>query len=591
MKFLYKIFLVVLLIAGSTISCKKNVLDLEPLDQYGQEAVWGDLGLMQTFVNNIYYGIYHGFDGKIGMQMLTDEAMRVSDRGASNVTNSLVSPSDYSVFGSQVGQIKLTWDPLYRSIRSCNVFLDQVKKHSYDDNVLRQQLTGEVHFLRAYNYHTLAFMYGGVPIIKTPYGLNDKVEVARNSFEETIQFIAQECDSAAALLPLAHSAANNGRATKGAALALKSRVLLYAASELYNNAAWATGYAKPELVSYTKGTRAARWQEAKDAAKAVVNLNRYSLYKATPAPGEDIAGNYSSMFLLKQTSEDIFVRFFTQVSMETSEIYHPGLHNSPGGYHGHGSNNPTGQAVDDYYMRDGTKFDWNNAVHKTNPYLNREPRFYASILYDGALWAKRPVDVQPLDPIGMIQTGSYENANGTLRPGLDTRQSPIEGFNGTGSGYYQRKQIDPSYPFQYQVQESPWRHIRYTEVLLNYIEASNETGDDAEARRYLNMIRTRAGLPDISTGGSQLRESIRHERRIELMFEGQRYFDIRRWMIAPKVMVNAMGIDIRYKFGQTVPIYTPLRVQNRSWRDRSYFMPIRLEEMNKNKLLMQNPLY
>lgn len=191
----------------------------------------------------------------------------------------------------------------------------------------------------------------------------------------------------------------------------------------------------------------------------------------------------------------------------------------------------------------------------------------------------------------MIQTGFYENANGTLRPGLDTRQSPIEGFNGTGSGYYQRKQIDPSYPFQYQVQESSWRHIRYTEVLLNYVEACNETGDDAEARRYLNMIRIRAGLPDISTGGGQLRESIRHERRIELMFEGQRYFDIRRWMIAPKVMVNAMGIDIKYKFGQTVPVYTSLKVQNRSWRDRSYFMPIRLEEMNKNKLLMQNPLY
>ncbi len=89
-----------MLTVGLMSACSKKALDLQPLDQFGQEAVWGDLGLMQTFVNNIYYGIYHGFDGKIGMQMLTDEAMRVSDRGAANVTNSLVSPSDYSVFGS-----------------------------------------------------------------------------------------------------------------------------------------------------------------------------------------------------------------------------------------------------------------------------------------------------------------------------------------------------------------------------------------------------------------------------------------------------------------------------------------------------------
>src|SRR5690606_5282214 len=116
-----------------------------------------------------------------------------------------------------------------------------------------------------------------------------------------------------------------------------------------------------------------------------------------------------------------------------------------------------------------------------------------------------------LDPAGIIQTGYYENADGTWRGGLDTRNSPIEDWNNTGSGYYQRKSIDPAYVFQYEVQEVPWRFIRYAEVLLNYAEASNELGEDAEARTYLNQIRKRAGVPAISTSGAILKEQIRHE--------------------------------------------------------------------------------
>lgn len=590
MKKIFNISIIFILLVFTN-SCNKEFLDKQPLDQYGEEAVWSDLALMETFVNNIYYNIYHGFQGKIGMQMLCDEAMRVSDRGAINVTKSLVSPSDYSIFGSQVGQMKLTWDNLYKNIRACNLFLYQVQKHTYNDEGLKNRLIGEIYFLRAYNYHTLVFMYGGVPIIDKAYGLNDDPLVKRNTFEESIKFITDDCDKASALLPVKHATSSNGRATKGAALALKSRVLLYAASDLYNNLSWASGYSNPELIGYTKGDRAARWIAAKNAAKAVIDLNVYSLYKGSPSAGDDIAKNYGEIFLLKQTSEDIFVRFFTQNSMESGEIYHPGLHSMPGGYHAHGSNNPIGQVVDDYEMSDGSKFDWNNSVQKEDPYKNREPRFYASILYDGALWRQRPADVVTLDPIGIIQTGFYENSDGSWRGGLDTRKSPIEDWNNTGSGYYQKKYIDPAYVFQYQVQESPWRFLRYTEILLGYAEACNELGDDVEARKYINMIRLRAGVPVISTTGSQLKENIRHERRIELMFEGQRYFDIRRWMIAPQVLVNAMGIDIRYKLGQNKPIYTPIKIQDRAWKDKSYFLPIKLDEMNKNNLLIQNPLY
>ena len=313
----------------------------------------------------------------------------------------------------------------------------------------------------------------------------------------------------------------------------------------------------------------------------------YDLYKAS----DNLIENYEKIFIEKNTCEDIFFRSFTQVSMESTETYHPGLHNSPNGYHGHGSNNPIGQLVDEFEMSNGERFDWNNPIHKAAPYENREPRFYADILYDGAQWRVRPIDVRPLDAIGIIQTGFYEQPDGSWSGGLDTRSSTVEDWNGSGSGYYRKKGIDPAYDAQYQVQESPWRFIRYAEILLNYAEACQELGEDTEAQKYINMIRSRVGLPNITSTGDKLRQDIRHERKIELAFEDQRYFDIRRWMIAPQAIVNAQGIDIRYHLNADKPIYNVIEVQSREWKDQSYLMPIKLDEINKNNLLIQNPLY
>jgi hypothetical protein len=589
MKRIIEIWLVFLL----TFSSCSDSLDKSPLDQFGEDVVWQDLSLMEVFVNNIYYNIYHGFDGKIGMQMLCDEAVRASDRGAGNVLKSMVSPSDYSAF-TQVGQTKLCWDHLYKNVRACNLFLDNIQKNTYEDQATLTRLTGEIHFLRAFNYYTFAIQYGGVPIIDKAYSLDDDPLVKRDSFEETIRFAADECDKAAALLQLENTENNKGRATRGAALALKARILLYAASELANNSSWAKGYSNPELISYVGGDRASRWQAAKNAAKAVIDLNLYALHKAEPSPDEDIVKNLDEIYLLKETKEDIFVRFFLPKTPEGTETYQPGLQFSSGGYHCQGSNNPTQNAVDAYEMKDGTKFDWNNPAHKAAPYQDREPRFYSNILYDGALWRERPDDVIALDPIGIIQTGYYENADGSITGGLDTRNSPVEDWNCTYSGYYQKKQIDPAVAPWFDVQDLPWRHIRYAEILLSYAEACNELGEDSEALTYLNMIRKRSGLPDKNTSGDRLRQDIRHERRVELMFEGHRYYDIRRWMIAPEVISNyAQAIDILYKYGEPTPVYASKDIPDREmiWLDRAYFMPIQLNEMNRNGLLIQNPLY
>src|SRR5205823_5988527 len=152
-------------------------------------------------------------------------------------------------------------------------------------------------------YFDLMGLFGGVPVIKDAYGLEDSTSIARNTFEETISFIVSECDSAASLLSLDPTNLDNsvgkGRATKGAALALKARTLLYAASDFYNSgASWAGSYSHPELVGYVGGDRTARWQAAKDACKAVMDLGTYSLYGSlSPATAEEATANYSNIFL------------------------------------------------------------------------------------------------------------------------------------------------------------------------------------------------------------------------------------------------------------------------------------------------------
>jgi len=592
--------LIVLTFFLLTGSCKKDFLTVTPLDQYAEDGVWKDPALIQSFVNNIYLGIPHGFSALM-LSSCADESMAVWDWESSNVTNSLLTPSYLGIFDLNFWTSKMryiTWDTSYKNIRACNIFLEKIEGVTFDDKNFKDQLTGEVHFLRAYYYHQLTSLYGGVPIITKAYILNDDFLAPRNTYDECIKFVTEECDKAAALLPASQSGNNKGRASKAAALTLKSRTLLYAASDLANNTTWATGFSKPELIGYVGGDRTARWKAAKDAAKAVIDLGANSLYKANPVLNENTSKNYGDIFLLTETSEDIWVRFVLAQYENDWDNGNPGLFNGPNGWHNWGGNTPIGQLVDDYEMIDGSKFDWNNPVHKASPYENRDPRFYASILYNGAKWRPRPADVKDLDPNGIVQTGFYEKPGNVVKAGLDTKKSPIEDWNGTSTGYYLKKFIDPNVDAQYFKQEIPWRFMRYTEVILNYAEACIALGQETEAKTYLNMIRKRAGMPDIpaSETGLLLLNRYRNERRIELAYEEQRYFDVRRWMIAPQVYTNAKAVNILYKLlpdntTSATPTYSLSTVQQRSWKNSHYYLPIKLDEINKNKNLIQNPLY
>lgn len=589
MKTIYK-FILLILIAST--SCNDDFLELTPQDRYSDAAVWQDPALTTAFANNIYTDLYHGFTN-IMLAACTDEAMEVWGWETNQITLGNISPSYLAIFDNNHWHRNfdaLKWDFLFQNVRACNIFLGEIDDVPFDDLTEKDQIKGEVLFLRAFVYHQLTFLYGGVPVYDKALETGDELLTPRDSFKDCIDFIVKDCDDAAALL----SGTDPARATKGAALALKSRVLLWAASDLYHsNASWAGGYSHPELIGYVGGDQNAMWQQAKDAAKAVIDIGVYSLYGANPATPEVATQNYTDIFLTVGHSEDIFIHYYDVINDISWDVPDPGKFNGPNGYHNWGGNTPLGQLVDAYKMIDGSKFDWNNPAHKADPYANRDPRFYASILHEGAKWRTRPDDVVAADPQGIIQVGFWEQADGSWLPGLDTRQSPIEDWNGTYTGYYLKKFIDPAVDHQYNIQKHPFRLLRYAEVLLNYAEACIELGQEAEAITTLNIIRKRAGMPDIAgESGQDLVDSYRNERCIELAYELQRFFDIRRWMIGTETHTNATGVDVRYyDSSPTVAVYTVIEVQDRAWQDKLYFLPIYHDEMNRNEKLVQNPLY
>ncbi len=592
----FKLLLVVIILLTS---CNKDILELQPLDEYSDIAVWKDPVLADTFINGIYDYLSNTFSNKFSIGNFVDELHRRDGANQLNFNNCKLTVDQIPGWSGLP-----TWQNQYLAIRACNKFLENVEKLPDDDILVdgvtkKNRMIGEVHFLRAYFYMNLTSLFGGVPLIDKVYGLDDDFLVTRDTYSDCIKFITDECDLAANMLPLAHSGNNKGKATKGAALALKSRVLLYAASDLHNTTVF-PGYSNPELISYTDGNRTARWQAAKDAAKAVMDLGIYSLFRPNPGPTDSVAQNIVDLFLSYGNEEDIFIRYFTPESFNVN-VNWMNL-SGPNGYHCRGSNAPTDNLVRDYERKDGTKFDWNNPVHAAAPYVYRDPRFYATIFYEGAKWRTRGPGEFPLDPIGVIQVGYWERWDPATNSmfevwGLDTRKGQNSPFEGAYTGYYIRKYFDPSVDAQFFIPDIPWRYIRYAEIILNYAEACIGLGEDNEARTYINMIRRRAGMPDITESGIALRDRYRNERRIELAVEDQRFYDVRRWVIGPQAYVAAYKVDVVYKMDPsthitaTEPTITPAVHNAYSWDDKAYFFPIFRSEMNKNTKLIQNPGY
>ena len=453
------------------------------------------------------------------------------------------------------------WNRYYSGISKCCTLLENTNHVNLDisrldpdkqveyANSLKdiRMWRAEARFLRAYFHFELLKRYGPIPIVTSTLSINGNYEnTPRPTMKEVVDFIAKECDIAADTLELTPWRNVNdafGRATKGAALALKSRLLLYAASPLYVDFGDTNEANKPADV--------ALWKSAADAAKAVIDLNQYEL-----------ASSYADLFKNDfQNKEYIFVRRYAANSdFEKS--------NFPVSFGGKGGTNPSQNLVDDYEMLDGTPFDWNDPAKAAQPFENRDARLGATILMNMAPFKGKKVATYP--------------------EGADASPNP----NATKTGYYLRKFLNEDVNIQ--TGGSSSGHVvplfRLAEIYLNYVEALNECDPtNPDIALYLNKVRNRASLPNVSAlSQEQMRAVIQHERRVELAFEEHRSWDVRRWKIASSTLgAPLMGVQIERKplGGYT---YMPVKVEQRVFQPKMYWYPIPQSEVLKLKQWKQN---
>ncbi len=582
---LYIKYLTIGLMATTMLASCADILDKKPLTEISDNDLWSDPALLKAFVNSRYNQV--GVNGAESMQSsIVDETELTWLRGCETHNFARLSPTDLGrMNGAWWGWDNRSWSTKWTNISNCNIFFERVDNVGFTDEAEKTKLVGQVRFIRAFEYWDLIARWGAMPIITKSFSINDRDEIVdqkRNTYKECIDFLVGELDQAAKELPANWSGDDYGRATSVAALALKSRILLYAASPLMNEDVKIpeVGYTTPEPDRWQKAAKAAT--EALDAAQAA----GYELYNLDGDPSK----NYQMIFMdnTAANKETLFARMGTN-SAGGESISSCDQYNNPNGYGGWGGNCPLQELVDAYeVVKDGvaSKFDWNNPEEKANPYANRDPRFYATILYDGAKWMTRNVE-----------TYFDVDSNGNITGGGKDTKFGNDSWNASPTGYNMKKFMDEGYALNsWNFCARNWIHLRMAELYLNKAEALFHTGDEEGAREALKPVRQRAGMPAVTATGADLLEAIKNERRIEFAFEEHRYFDVRRWKEAPKYFgstVHAITIK-KYPDGKKTYEVDKLRSDvggDRKWDDKMYWLPISKSEMDKNPNLVQNPGY
>jgi hypothetical protein len=520
-------------------SCKKNFLEPEVKNNILETDVWSSYQNASLFLNNIYTDLPTGFllfdvdpfDNWTDNQMATFNW--VTSRNG-------VARRDYTPNNSPAND---TWTSSYAIIRKCNLVIKNAQTIPGVTEAQKDILTGQAKFLRAYWYASLANYFGGVPIIEVPLDrtTGEDIFYARSSFEETVNFIQKDLTEALAILPEDWSGNDKGRATKGAALALKSETELYAR----------------------------KWQDCINTCNQIFALGKYSL-----------APNYRNMFIpLGESGPEVIfeVQFDGASKGHSAEVFLSPRTDPPSGIaSGWGHVTPTQNLVDEYEFSDGSP--GNAPAHAADPYTGRDKRFYASILYNGSDWRGGKVWTY-YDP-----TVNYNSSFFDLNAG----------HQGTLTGYYFCKYLDPALtPAEANYYNKPINStnailFRLGEIYLNFAEAKNElSGPDAESVGKLNELRARGEVPPIPAGLSQteMRERIRHERRVELAFEGKRYWDIIRWKTAETVMtgnLKAMKITKLPSGGWKYEQVNAFGGERNFVAGRDYLFPIPQTAIDKN---------
>jgi hypothetical protein len=540
-----KLILALLIIAFSMQSCNDDFLDREPLDAISDANFWQNEEQLLLAVN----GTYAYIKGKNTMDM---ENMGDNTVWPTQTSYRLISSGNYN---NDLGTLNSEWSGAYEGIRRCNHFLENYEKAAMTNDVLKRRYAGEVRFIRAYLYSYLTFLFGDVPHITAALNVgDDEVYGTRDSREEIVTWILDELTEIAEDLPESYLSLDYGRITKGTVLGWKSRVALF--------------YEKYDV--------------AEAAAKQVIDMGQYELYPdyyelfVSESDASKNAGNRETMLSRIYTTDISMHNLSREIQVPDQSARW----------------NPTKSLVDSYLCIDGKTIQRSSLYNEStydSLFEHRDPRMKMTILSPGSEWGGRG-DGNPENTDNSIFTSPKFNQN---------RQGSV-----TPTGYYFNKYCDLDAVPTYNRDENDIIIMRYAEILLNYAEAKLEQGTltQADLDQTINLLRKRVDMhpmiiSELEDWGMDLKEEVRRERRIELVLEGQRYFDILRWKRGDLLARDIKGLKKEFIIRQddvtSVPTdedgYIIFLTGNTFDESKHYLWPIPLAQRDLNPNLSQNP--
>lgn len=636
-----RIYTIIACFLATVIYSCSDVLNQAPDGKISLEEVFGDNDKTMYYLNTCYSGINAKgclyFFWSRGPVNWCDDSWDADDLDVSWAAsrryydgNASASdfPANYNAGDS--GNESVSWARSFQRIRNCAVFLQNIPNAKVNSESDRSRWTAEAHILRAYYYSELLMWFGcSLPIIREPYTYDaDFSKVERSSFHDVVEFIVEDCDAALACEELPWRITTDSEAmrmTKAVAWAIKSRMTLFAASPLYNdgNNYWEEAYsvnkaAVQALESngyalYDKLNQAAVWGDEKAYLPTAASqyFNEYfcnsGAYAADPADKEtiyqlrdganlDLANvdgigailGYKTGTCPSQELVDAFETIDGQPVLDLAKPYLDEQHLKPN------------------YNSSNTTYD------KNNPYANRDPRFYATVYYNGSKrycnWSTE-AEKKSFENLGqgkgenvrIITTwDAYEDAEGNII----NSPEPLMGRSMTGrtptrTGYFQRKFLHPNSGVEMRLNGARHKDYRLAEIYLNFAEAAMEAGHTDEAITYVNKVRARAGMPGLPAGlsGENIRQRIHNERRVEFALEGNRYFDVRRWH-KPDEDLSATdrwitGAHITHMQDGTYKYERTILKERQCYTNKWLKMPIPLTEVNNMRAITgedwQNP--
>lgn len=539
-----------LVLAGG-VSCT-DLLDMTPTNLVSDKTMWEKTETAEWAVNSLYTYVYSVIANQ-SVVGLTESLTDMMKYGSYNYNSLAFVPSefaygeDHTIKATYVNAYMGYWGTRYSQITKINEAYSNLKKYGKMSDTDKTRLEAEIRFMRAYVYFDLVKRYKEVIIYDENMDAIVK-DKALSTEEQAWDFIQADFDFAADKLPVKEDA--KGRLDRGAAYAMLTRTMLYAK----------------------------RYDAVISASEAIAKL------------GYDLEKKYSDSYSKTVASgnvEAILQYLFNRAENITHLFdfyYTPGGDFTMYGETGGGYGTPTQELVESYELATGGFPDWSDwhdvGVTRTPPYALLEPRFQATVLYNGSQWKGREIQPWLGGADGFCEWNVEPEPNGR-----------------TTTGYYLRKMVDETHNvIQYTSGVQPFTVIRYAEVLLNRAEALYKTGKEGEANDIVNKIRDRVGLPALSVDGEELMAAIRQERKVEFAFEGLWYWDLRRWGIAHEkyplglsdYMVHGFKIT-KDEEGNFTYDYISVDDQKRNFPQRLYRFPLPAAELNNNGSVNQFP--